>query len=141
MSARGGYPVLMNTRHDGSVRIALIEPAASEAAWIASMVRTGSVPADVADVMTHEHPDMTDAEVILIGLESMGETEQFALKSLRAGFPNTPLVVLAGPEAAASKWEALRLGAQLVLSKTSLTSEKLSSALRFYTHYGSAATA
>lgn len=127
----------MNSKHAGSVKVALIEPAASEAAWISSMVQTGSVPADVADVMTHEHPDMTDAEVILIGLESLGETEQFALRSLRAGFPNTPLVVLAGPEAAASKWEALRLGAQLVMPKTNLTAEKLSSALRFYTHYGS----
>lgn len=126
----------MNNKHDGSVKVALIEPAASEVAWIAAMVQTGSVPADVADVMTHEHPDMTDAEIILIGLESMGATEQYALKRLRAGFPNTPLVVLAGPEAAASSWEALRLGAQLVLSKTSLTSEKLSSALRYYTHYG-----
>ncbi len=131
----------MNSKHDGSVKVALIEPAASEAAWIASMVHTGSVPSDVADVMTHEHPDMADAEIILIGLESMGATEQFALKSLRAGFPNTPQVVLAGPEAAAASWEALRLGAALVLSKTSLTSEKLSSALRFYTHYGPSATA
>lgn len=131
----------MNTKHDGSVRVALIEPAASEVAWIASMVQTGSVPAEVADVMTHEHPDMTDAEIILIGLESLGETEIFALKSLRAGFPHTPLLVLAGPEAAAASWDALRLGAQLVLPKTSLTPEKLSSALRFYTHYGPSATA
>ena len=94
MSARRGYPVLMNTKHYGSVRIALIEPAPSEAAWIASMVQMGSIPADLSDVITHEQPNMADAEIILIGLESMGETEQYALKSLRAGFPNTPLVVL-----------------------------------------------
>lgn len=126
----------MNTRHDGSIKVALIEPAASEAAWIGALVQTGGLPADVTDAIAAEDPDMTDAEIILIGLESLGETERYALASLHAGFPHTPMVVLAGPAAAACSREALGLGAQLVLAKEQLTSEKLSSALRYYTHYG-----
>jgi len=127
----------MNTRHDGSVKIALIEPAASEVAWIANLVKSGGIPADVNDAIACDHPDITDAEIILIGLESLGETERYALTSLHEGFPNTPMVVLAGPDAAACSREALSLGAQLVLSKERLTAGQLSSALRFYTHYGS----
>lgn len=126
----------MNTRHDGSIKIALIEPAPSEAAWIGALVQTGGLPADVVDEIASEHPDMDDAEIILLGLESLGDTERYALARLHAGFPHTPLVVLAGPDAAACSREALGLGAQLVLAKDKLTAERLSSALRYYTHYG-----
>lgn len=125
----------MNTSHDGSVKIALIESEPSDVAWIEGLVLMGSIPADVADVMACERPDLADAEIILIGLQSLGAPERDALASLHAGFPHIPMVVLAGPEAAACSREALGLGAQLVLAKNQLTSGKLSSALRYYTHY------
>lgn len=126
----------MNTRHDGSIKIALVEPAPCEVVWVENLVKTGGLPADVIDEIASEHPDMKDAEIILLGLERLDETERYALARLHAGFPHTPLVVLAGPDAAAHSREALRLGAQLVLAKDHLTAERLSSALRFYTHFG-----
>lgn len=125
----------MNAINDASIKIALIEPEAGDAAWISELVREGDSPADVTDEIAAESPDIADARIILLGLEQLGSVEMEALTKLHAGFPRTPLIVLAGPGLAARAGEAVSLGAQHVLLKSELTSAKLSSALRYYTHY------
>lgn len=126
----------MNTSaHEGSVKIALIESDARAVSWIEELVLMGSVPADVADVMAAECPDLGNAEIILIGLQRLGGPEREALARLHAEFPRTPLVILAGADASTWAGEAVRLGAQHVLSKSELTPDKLSSALRYYAYY------
>ena len=135
MSARGAYAMSMNAMHDGSLKIALIEPEAGDVAWISEMVRAGDAPAEVVDAIAAEHPDIADAEIILIGLQQLGVVEAEALTKLHAGFPRIPMIVLAGPAVAARAGEAVGLGAQHVLAKSGLTSAKLSSMLRYYSHY------
>ena len=129
----------MNAEHEGTVKIALIEPEPADAAWIEGLVRLGSIPADVADVMASDHPDLANAEIILMGLESLGAPEREALSKVHAGFPGIPLVVLAGADSTSWAAEAVRMGAQHVLFKSELTSGKLSSALRYYAYYGAQA--
>lgn len=135
MSAQGAYAIGMNAMNDGSLKIALIEPEAGDVVWISEMVRAGDAPAEVVDAIAAEHPDIADAEIILIGLQQLGAVEAEALTKLHAGFPRIPLIVLAGPDVAARAGEAVGLGAQHVLAKSGLTSAKLSSMLRYYSHY------
>lgn len=135
MSARDAYAIGMNAMHDGSIRIALIEPEAGDVGWISEMVRAGDAPVNVTDEIAAERPDIADAEIILLGLGDLGEVEIEALTRLHAGFPGTPLIVLAGPGVAARAGEAVGFGAQHVLLKSELTPSKLSSALRYYLHY------
>lgn len=125
----------MSENPEGAVKIALIEPEAGDAARLKELIAAGSVPAEVADAMADESPHLADAEIILIGLDRLGATEKELLSRLHAGFPKTPLIVLAGAQAAASSGEAVRLGAQHVLLKSQLTPDKLASTLRFYVHY------
>ena len=125
----------MSENPGSAIKIALIEPEAKDAARIKELVRTGSVPALLVDAMASASPDLRDAEIILLGLQSLDMTGKELLARLHAGFPETPLVVLAGADAAAWASEAVRLGAQHVLLKSQLTPDKLSSTLRFYVHY------
>lgn len=125
----------MNAPHEESVKIALIEPEPRHAVWIEELLLLAGVPAEVADVMACERPDIADAEIILIGLESLGALEREALTRLHAGFPQIPLVVLAGSDASSWAGEAVRLGAQHVLIKDELTSNKLASTIRYYAYY------
>ncbi|MDD5303287.1 MAG: hypothetical protein PHS14_09280 [Elusimicrobia bacterium] len=120
---------------EGSIKIALIEPEASDVARIRELVKTGSIPADVADVMASENPDLESAEIMLIGLHDLGATERELLARLHAGFPATPLIVLAGSDSPSLAAEAVRLGAHHVLLKSRLTPEKLSSTIRYFVHY------
>jgi len=125
----------MNAMHDGSIRIALIEPEPGDVGWISDLVRAGEAPVNVTDEIAAERPDIADAEIILLGLGQLGEVEIEALTRLHAGFPKTPLIVLAGPAVAARAGEAVGFGAQHVLLKSELTPEKISSALRYYLRY------
>lgn len=134
MSARSAYAIGMNALHDASLKIALIEPEAGDVAWIEELVRAGDAAADVTDEIAAERPDLADAGIILIGLERLGVVEVEALTKLHAGFPRIPMIVLAGPDVAARAGEAVGFGAQHVLAKSELTSAKLSSTLRYYSH-------
>lgn len=125
----------MNAMHDGSLKIALIEPEPGDAEWISDLVAAGNAPADIVDEIAAETPDLSNAEIILIGLERLGAVEAEALTKLHAGFPRIPMIVLAGPDMAAHAGEAVGLGAQHVLAKSELTSAKLASTLRYYSHY------
>lgn len=125
----------MSENPEGAIKIALIEPDAKDSARIKELVKTGSVPADVADALASASPDLDGAEIILLGLQSLGATEKELLTRIHSGFPKTPLVVLAGSGSAAWASEAVRLGAQHVLPKSDLTPEKISSTLRYYVHY------
>ncbi|MDD5303288.1 MAG: hypothetical protein PHS14_09285 [Elusimicrobia bacterium] len=125
----------MNAAHDGSVKIALIEAEPRDVAWIEELVTMGSVPADVADVMASERPDIDGSDIILLGLRSLGDLEREALARLHAGFPRIPLVVLAGEDGSSWAGEAVRLGAQHVFFKSQLTPDKLSSMIRYYAYY------
>lgn len=132
MSARGDYAIGMNATSDASIKIALIEPEAGDVAWIEGLVREGDASADVVDEIAAEHPNLSDARIILLGLERLGSVEVEALTKLHSGFPGKPLIVLAGPDVAARAGEAVGLGAQHVTPKDDLTSAKLSSLIRFY---------
>ncbi|MEQ1919397.1 MAG: hypothetical protein ABL955_09370 [Elusimicrobiota bacterium] len=125
----------MSENPEGAIKIALIEPDAKDSARIKELVKTGSVPAEVADAMTSASPDLAKAEIILLSLHRLDATGKELLARLHAGFPETPLVVLSGSDAAAWASEAVRLGAQHVLPKSELTPEKISSTLRYYVHY------
>lgn len=120
---------------EGSIRIALIEAAPEDVARVRELVRTGGIPAEVADAMAAEHPDLESAAIILLGLDSLEEPERDALARLHAGFPGTPIIVLAGPGAAPRGGEAVSLGAQYVLPKSELTAAKLTSLIRYYAGY------
>lgn len=125
----------MNAMNDGSIKVALIEPEPGDAAWISDLVRAGEGPVSVTDEIAAERPDIADAEIILLGLAQLGAVEIEALTRLHAGFPKTPLIVLAGPAVAARAGEAVGFGAQHVLLKSELTPEKISSAMRYYLRY------
>lgn len=120
-----------------SIKITLIEPEASEVAWARKMVESCSLSAELADAMSSERPDFEGADIIMVGLQGVGAPETELLTQLKSRFPLTPVIVLAGADAAAWSGAAVRLGAQHVLDKSSLTPEKLSSALRYYAHYAS----
>lgn len=125
----------MNAATAGSIKISLIEPRAADVGWISELARAGEAPVSVTDEIASERADIGDAEIILLGLEELGSVEIEALTKIHAGFPRTPLIVLAGPAVAARAGEAVSLGAQHVLVKSELTPEKLSSALRFFLRY------
>ena len=125
----------MSENPEGAIKIALIEPDAKDSDRITDLMKMGSVPAEVADAMASANPDLAEAEIILLGLQSLDATGKELLVRLHAGFPKTPLVILAGADAATWASEAVRLGAQHVLPKNQLTPEKLSSTLRYYVHY------
>ncbi|MBI2386547.1 MAG: response regulator transcription factor [Elusimicrobia bacterium] len=125
----------MNAMNDGSIKISLIEPVAGDVAWISELARSGDASVDVTDEIAAERPDIAGAEIILLGLQDLGEVEIEALTRLHAGFPETPLIVLAGPGVAGRAGEAVGFGAQHVLLKSELTPSKLSSALRYYLRY------
>lgn len=135
MSARGAYAIGMNATNAGSIKISLIEPQAGDVSWISELARAGDAAVNVTDEIASERTDIADAEIILLGLEELGSVEIEALTKLHAGFPLTPLIVLAGPAVAARAGEAVGLGAQHVLVKSELTQEKLSSVLRFFLRY------
>src|SRR3990167_3364189 len=107
MSARGAYAIGMNATSDASIKIALIEPEAGDVAWIEGLVREGDASADVVDEIAAEHPNLSDARIILLGLERLGSVEVEALTKLHSGFPGKPLIVLAGPDVAARAGEAV----------------------------------
>jgi DNA-binding NarL/FixJ family response regulator len=119
---------------EGLIKVALVEPVASDAARIKELVATGSIPAEITDALTSERPDLAEAEIIMIGLQALGTTERELLVRMRAGFPRTPLVVLAGSD---TSWasEAVRLGAHHVLIKSDLTPKKMASTIRYFVHY------
>lgn len=125
----------MNATNAGSIKISLIEPQAGDVSWISELARSGDADVNLTDEIASERTDIGDAEIILLGLEELGSVEIEALTKLHAGFPGTPLIVLAGPAVAARAGEAVGLGAQHVLVKSELTPEKLSSALRFFLRY------
>jgi hypothetical protein len=128
----------MNTRPDGSVKIALIMPEEREAVWIEELLLIAGVPADVVRVDplgTFERSGLGDAEIIFIRLQILGAPEKEVLANLHAVFPRIPLVVLADADASSWAGEAVRLGAQHVLIKSRLTSERLSSTIRYYAYY------
>ena len=125
----------MNENPEGAIKIALIEPDANDSKRIKEMLTTGTVPSQVTDALLSVSPDLADAEIILLGVQSLGATEKELLLRLHVGFPKTPLILLAGPGSAAWASEAVRLGAQHVLAKSELTPEKFSSTLRYYVHY------
>lgn len=135
MSARGAYAIGMNATNAGSIKISLIEPQAGDVGWISELARAGDAPVSVTDEIASERTDIGDAEIILLGLEELGSVEIEALTKIHAGFPRTPLIVLAGPAVAARAGEAVGFGAQHVLVKSELTPEKLSSALRYFLRY------
>lgn len=134
MSAGTDYPMVMNAKTDAPLKIALIEPEARDVEWISEMAAACEA-ADVVDEIAEEKPDLSEARIILIGLERLGSLEAEALTKLHAGFPRIPMIVLAGPDAAARAGEAVSLGAQHVLAKSDLTPAKLSSTLRYYSRY------
>lgn len=125
----------MTAKPEGSIKISLIEPEATEVAWTRKLVESCSVSAELADAMKAERPDFDGADIIMVGLTGVGAPETELLSKLKARFPRTPLIVLAGGDAAAWSGEAVRLGAQHVLDKSALTPEKLASTLRYYAHY------
>lgn len=125
----------MDAKPDAPLKIALIEPEARDVGWISQMVAACEAPADLVDEIAQERPDLSEARIILIGLERLGSLEAEALTKLHAGFPRIPMIVLAGPDAAARAGEAVSLGAQHVLAKSGLTPAKLSSTLRYYSRY------
>lgn len=135
MSARDAYAIGMNAMHEGSIKVALIEPEAGDVAWISELARAGDAPVDITDEIAAANPHIADAEIILLGLQELGEVEIEALTRLHAGFPRTPLIVLAGPGVAARAGEAVGFGAQHVLAKDDLTPAKLSSTLRYFLRY------
>lgn len=138
MSARDAYAMGMSAPPDDPIRVALIEPEAADAAWITELARSADAPARIVDEIAAERPDLEGAGIILLGLQRLGEVEVEALTRIHAGFPRTPLVVLAGPDVAARSGEAVGLGAQHVAAKKELTPEKLSSLIRYYTAYARA---
>jgi DNA-binding NarL/FixJ family response regulator len=131
----------MNAEHEGSIRIALIEPEAGDVAWISELARAGDSSVAVTDEIAAERPDIEEAAIILLGLQRLGDVEIEALTRLHAGFPKTPVIVLAGPDVAARAGEAVGFGAQHVTAKIDLTSAKLSSLIRYYTAYARARAA
>lgn len=124
----------MTEMPEGLIKVALIKPVASDAARIKELVATGSIPAEITDVLACDRPDLAEAEIIMVGLQSLDATERELLGRMRAGFPRTPLVVLAGSD---SSWasEAVRLGAHHVLVKSDLTPKKMASTIRYFVHY------
>lgn len=128
----------MNATSDGTIRVALIEPEVEDAVWISKLARAGDACVELTDEIAAERPDIEGAEIILLGLKHLGEVEIEALTRLHAGFPKTPMIVLAGPDVAARAGEAVGFGAQHVASKVDLTSAKLSSLIRYYTSYARA---
>ncbi|MDP3542639.1 MAG: response regulator [Elusimicrobiota bacterium] len=127
----------MSERPEESIKIALIEPEASDVERIKELVKSGSIHAEIADAMSIETPHLESAQIILLGLQDLGPVEIEALTRLHAGYPKIPLIVLAGPALAPRAAEAVRLGAQHVLVKSELTTEKLSSTLRYFLGYAS----
>lgn len=125
----------MTGKPEASIKISLIEPDASEVAWTRKLVESCSLSAELADAMSAEEPDFNGADIIMIGLQNLSGPATELLAKLKARFPLTPLIVLAGTDAADWSGAAVRLGAQHVLDKSSLTPEKLSSTLRYYAHY------
>ena len=119
---------------EGLIKVALVEPVASDAARIKELVATGSIPAEITDALACERPDLAEAEIIMVGLQSLDATERELVARLHAGFPRTPLVVLAGSDAS---WagEAMRLCAHHVLIKSDLTPKKMASTIRYFVHY------
>lgn len=131
------YALRVDEKPDKPVKITLIEPEPGEVVWILKLLESCSLTAEVADAMASEHPDLDGADIIMIGLEGVGAPETELLTRLKGRFPRVPLIVLAGTDAAAWSGEAVRLGAQHVLDKAGLTSEKLSSTLRYHALYAS----
>jgi DNA-binding NarL/FixJ family response regulator len=111
----------------GAIKIALIEPEPRHTVWIDELIRLGGVPA--------ARTTPNEADVILLGLETFGCSEMDFVESLHAIFPETPIVILSGTDSRLWTGEAVRLGAQHVLEKDDLTSDKLASAIRFYACY------
>jgi DNA-binding NarL/FixJ family response regulator len=109
------------------IKIALIEPEPRHTAWIEELIRLGGVPA--------ARTSPNEADIILLGLETLGCAEMDFIESLHAIFAHTPIVILSGTDARLWAGEAVRLGAQHVLEKDDLTSDKLASAIRFYACY------
>ena len=109
---------------DAAIKIALIEPEPLHTAWIDELIRLGGVPA--------ARTSPAKADIILLGLETFGESEMDFIESLHGLFADTPIVILSGTDARLWTGEAVRLGARHVLAKDDLTSDNLASAIRFY---------
>ena len=125
----------MSEQPKGLIEIALIEPAQNEAARIEELVTKGSIPSRVTNLMACENPDLSCGEMFLVGFHDLGVVEKELLTRLHNDFPQTPLVVLADNDPSAWAYEAMRLGANLVLQKNDLTPSKLSSSIRYFIHY------
>jgi DNA-binding NarL/FixJ family response regulator len=111
----------MSPRPEGAIKIALIEPEPAHSAFIDELIRRGGVPS--------ERTSASKADIIILGLETLGESEIDFIGSLHAMFADTPIVILSGTDARLWTGEAVRLGARHVLAKDDLTSDKLASAI------------
>lgn len=118
----------MDVPSEEKIRIALVETPAYEATRIGELVSAGSLSTVVSE--------LADAAIILLGLGRLDAPEKEALARVRAGFPHTPVIVLAGTEDTSWTGEALSLGVQHVLDKGRQTPEKLASTIRYYVRYG-----
>lgn len=125
----------MSEQPEGLIEIALIEPEPNEAARIAKLVTEGSIPARVTNLMACENPNLDRVDMFLVGFHELGAVEKELLTRLHNDFTQTPLVVLADKDPAGWAYEAMRLGANLVLLKSDLTPSKLSSSIRYFIHY------
>jgi len=105
-------------------KIALIEPEPLHTAWIDELIGRGGV--STARTAPNE------ADLILLGLETFGESEMDFVESLHAIFPSTSIVILSGTDSRLWMGEAVRLGAEHVLEKDDLTADTLASAIRLY---------
>jgi DNA-binding NarL/FixJ family response regulator len=117
----------MSPRPERAIKIALIEPEPLHAVLIDELIRLGGVPS--------ARTPAAEADIILLGFDNLGDREMDFIESLHGVFSDTPIVVLSGTNAGPWSGEAVRLGAQLVLAKGELTSDKLASAIRFYACY------
>lgn len=118
------------TRRVGSVKIALLERETDDAVWIEWLLFMAGVSSEVSRV-DWARPEIGDAQLILIGLQSLDAPEKKALARLHARFPSVPVVILAGADASSWVGDAVQLGAMHLLYKNQLTPEALSSTIRY----------